>query len=353
MFDESKSVPAEGGTAVLGMDSERVEHREGTTARRTAWSRLRVLGALPSGYRRRITDAWPEAEVRIGVSTALCTHVQADAVLVWDCTDDDLVNFVERQPSISWVHTRAVGVDPRLLAITADRGITLTNGRGGHGQAVAEYAMAVILAHLKRLPELHRAQQARCWTEPAPRLAELQGKTVGILGTGDLGSCTARLLRPFGVRTIGIRRQQLAAPDMDELCTPRDLSDVLPRLDVLVIAAPSTPQTRHMIGARELAQLRPSALLVNIGRGAVVDEAALVGALRSQQLAGAALDVFAREPLPPESPLWSMPNVTISPHCADHTIETDERCLAHYLDNVALVRAGKAPLGTVHPDPGY
>jgi phosphoglycerate dehydrogenase-like enzyme len=299
---------------------------------------LRINGALPAGFLDRIRNSWPEARIVTG-------DVPADAVLIWDYTLPYRLEPVPR-----WVHTRAVGIDDVLLPY-AGRTV-LTNGRGTKGPAIGEYVVAAILAHYKRLPELVRAGDSRTWHEPFV-LTELGGKTVGIVGTGDNGRAIARLLRPFGVGLIGVRRRSDPVPEMDEVHTVADLPKVLPRCDVLVLATPLTPLTRGLIGAAELDLLPAGALLVNIGRGAVADEPAMVAALRHGRLGGAALDVFGTEPLPANSPLWRAPNVLISPHCADITAPTVERCLVAYLENVRLVRAGRAPRWIVDPAAGY
>jgi phosphoglycerate dehydrogenase-like enzyme len=272
-------------------------------------------------------------------------------VLAWDYDPAPLMRLLGTPRPPRWVHTRAAGVDPSLAALAARAGTVLTTGSGAHGAAVAEHVVALVLAHLRRIPDLVRAQQARQWPGDFP-VSELRGRLAGLIGAGDLGRCTARLLQAFGARVRGLRRVAAPVPEMPEMHGADALPEFLAGLEVLVIAAPLTPETRGMIGPAELGRLAPGCLLVNVGRGPIVEEAALVAALQSGHLGGAALDVFDTEPLPPSSPLWSLPNVLVSPHCADLTAQTAERCLSQYLNQVSAFRRGAA-LRAVDPALGY
>jgi phosphoglycerate dehydrogenase-like enzyme len=308
-----------------------------------AGPRLRIVGEIPVAYAERIAAAWQPGLVTDGPGTA---------ILAWDYAVETLVGMLTADAGVQWVHTRAVGVDPRLLRLVAARGVLLSNGSGAHGAAIAEYVVAALLAHYKRIPELLAAARDRTWREPFP-MAELGSKTVAVIGLGDLGRSTARLLCAFGARVLGVRREGGPVAGVDEVVPAERLRDVLPRADAVVLATPLTERTRGMIGAAELALLPPHAYLVNVGRGPVVDEAALVAALRSGSLAGAALDVFDDEPLPPASPLWQVPNLLVSPHCSDATAETDGRALDGFLRNVERFRTGQPLAGLVEPGRGY
>lgn len=313
--------------------------------------RLQILGDLPSGYRERIQRAWPEVDLVGAAGAASAGHAgHADAVLAWDYAPGELVALVSADRPPQWIHTRAVGLDPAVVSAAGGAGAVLTNGAGAHGPAVAEHVVAVVLAALRRLPELVHAQQAHRWDDLPVR--ELGGRLAGVLGTGDLGRCTARLLRAFGVRVRGLRRVPAPVPEMDAVYGPEQLAEFLTGLDLLVIAVPLTPLTRHMVGSAELARLASGSVVVNVGRGPVLDTEALVTALGTGRVAAASLDVFAEEPLPPHSPLWSVPNLFITPHCADLTPQTDERALAGYLDLVRRYRDG-ADLSGVDLRLGY
>jgi len=238
------------------------------------------------------------------------------------------------------VHFRRVGVpDSTLNVFRQFPQVQLTTGSGASGIAVAEHALALLLSLLKRLPELGNYQAERAWRHDFTA-AELHGQTVCIVGLGDVGRSTARLLRAFGVRILGVRRGGEPLPEVDEMHTPATLANVLRRSSILILAATLTAETRKMIGAAELALLPPGALVINVARGAVMDELALVESLRDGHLGGAGLDVLVDEPPPPESPLWDMPNVILTPHSAAHTRGTDDRAVALFLDNLERFRRG-------------
>jgi phosphoglycerate dehydrogenase-like enzyme len=305
--------------------------------------RLGLVGQLPDAYSQRLLERFPEVEIADGA---------LDAVLFWGRPLDRVVEIVRSQPDLAWVHQRAAGVQPKLLEALSGHPTVLTKGTGAHGPAIGEYVAAVVLAFYKNLPGLFRLQE-RCQWAGDFAFRELAGQTVGIMGLGSAGSSTARVLRGFGVHLRGLRRISSPAPDVDELFGPADLGRFLDRLDVLVIAAPLTAATEGLIGGHELARLRRGALLVNVGRGPIVDEAAMLAALESGQLGGAALDVFDTEPLPPDSPLWRTPNVIISPHCADSTPESPQRSFDIFLDNLGRFLLREPLLNIVDRQEGY
>jgi phosphoglycerate dehydrogenase-like enzyme len=177
-------------------------------------------------------------------------------------------------------------------------------------------------------------------------MKELRGRTAGVVGLGDLGGSIAQALAAFGVHVLGVRRVPRPAPHVERVFARNQLDELLSLLDILVLAAPLTGDTQQLIGRDELARLPEGAFLVNVGRGELVDESALIDALGSGHLAGAALDVFQTEPLPADSPLWHLPNVFISPHCADNTPQSLERAMEIFLDNLDRFRHG-APLRNV------
>ncbi len=317
--------------------------------------RVRTFG-MPDGHLAKdVEAAWPEADF-----TEAPAHAGPGddrdggytAALVWECESDRLTRFVATQTALRWLHTTASGLPPDVRTALAARGdVTVTNGAGTHGRAVAEHVVAVTLAHLKRLPDLMAAQRTADWRPPAAE--ELSGLRAGVVGLGDLGRCTARLLGAFGTEVVGLRRGAAPVPEVSATYGPRSWEQFYDGLDLLVVCAPLTEQTSGMVGRRQLALLRPGALLVNVGRGPVVDEGALIEALRAGRLAGAALDVFATEPLPASSPLWSTPGVLITPHCADATAGTSRRGLRLLLDNIARHRSGSALRNVVDVARGY
>lgn len=303
---------------------------------------------LPSDAAKRITRQFPRVEVLRDDNAQ-----EVDAVFAWEMDARRIERVLRANPSLRWVHIAMAGVPPPLIKALEGHPAVLTNSKT-HGQPLAEWAVGAVLAHYKRFDDLSERKGRREWPERY-EVEELAGRTAGIVGLGDLGLSTARLLRCFGVRVLGVRRGEngLLPEEVDVVYPRADLQGFLRELDVLVLAAPLTAETRGMIGATELAWLKPGAYLVNISRGALVDEAALVGALRSGQLSGAALDVFAREPLPAESPLWDLPGVRISPHSADRTPATVERTLAFFEQNLRRVLAGEPPHNVVDRARGY
>jgi phosphoglycerate dehydrogenase-like enzyme len=259
-----------------------------------------------------------------------------------------------RAPRLRWLHSRSAGLDrvlfPELLASPA----VVTNGKGAFSAALAEFVAAAVLFFAKDLRRLVRSQAERRW-DPF-EMQPLAGQRLGIVGYGDIGRAVAARLRPFGMRVAAVRRQAAAAapePLLDELVPRERLSQLLQRCDYGVLALPLTPETRGLIDARALAALPPTAVLINVGRGAVVDEAALVAALRARRLRGAALDVFETEPLPEGHPFYSLENVLLSPHCADNVPGWIEGGMQVFLDNLERYRRGEPLANLVDKARGY
>jgi len=305
-----------------------------------------ILGELHPDYVTLLARRCPE------VTVLPAEHAAIDALVVWDLDVALAVTAIEQHPQLEWVHLRWAGVPREVLAALDGRAIPLTNGSGAHGVAMGEYVVGVVLAHYKGLHEMHAAQLRSEWIHGFP-MRELRGQRVGIVGLGDLGGSIARVLRPFGVHVRGLRRSGGQSPDVDEVFQPAQLDAFLAGLDILVIAAPLTRETAGLIGASQLARLARGALLVNVGRAAIVDEGAMLAALRSGQLGGAALDVFSSEPLAADSELWREPNVFISPHCADATPQSLERGLELFLDNVERFGRGEPLRNVVDRQAGY
>jgi phosphoglycerate dehydrogenase-like enzyme len=264
-----------------------------------------------------------------------------------------MTDFREQAPRLRWVqltHAGAERVDPRLI----EQGITFTTAGGLAATPIAEFVMAYVLMFSKGWPGLFRSQQQHRYARFMPR--EVLGKTVGIVGMGYIGGEVARLAKAFGCRVIGMRRSfTQRGPDAvaDEGVPPGDLDYLLAESDFVVIAAPLTAETRGMIGAEQLRRMKRSAYLINIARGALVDEAALIQALKEGVIAGAGLDVFAQEPLPPESELWDLDNVLISPHVSGGTEIYNKRATDIFCDNLRRFLAGQPLFNVVDPARGY
>ncbi|MET8946772.1 D-2-hydroxyacid dehydrogenase [Streptomyces sp. NPDC004542] len=279
----------------------------------------------------------------------------ADALLAWWPMSRAVAAAWPDDPEKAprWVHVAAAGVDPFLFpALVEDEGVALTNSRGVYDQPIAEYVLALILALAKDLPGTWEHQRRHDWR---PRDSErIGGRTVLVWGTGAIGRATARLLRAAGMRVSGAGRTARADDaDFGTVHGPATLRGALAEAHYVVLAAPLTPDTRGMVDASVLASMRPGARLVNVGRGALVDEEALVAHLAEGKLAGAALDVFRREPLPAGSPLWDMPGVIVSPHTAGEVTSWRADLADLFLDNLRRRLADRPLRNLVDKRRGY
>lgn len=257
-------------------------------------------------------------------------------------------------PELAWVQTTSAGIDG--LATDALRGrtdIVVTTARGVHGDQMAEHTLSLILALTRALPRFLRQQARREWKRQA--LPDLAGRTVCIVGYGTIGERIGALCRAVGLRVIGVRRTAGHAPTPDgvEVVSVADLDAVLPRADYVVLVLPRTAETLGLMDRTRLARMRPGSFLINVGRGGTVDEAALLEALRNGPLEGAALDVFAEEPLPPTSPLWDLPNLIVTPHVAAASPRYFEQVFRVFADNLGRFVRGEPLRHVADPGHGY
>jgi len=241
---------------------------------------------------------------------------------------------------IRWIHALGAGVEHFPFDLLRRRDIVVTNSRGVYAEALAEFVIAAMLWFAKDLRRLLQNQNARRW-EPYT-VHRLEGATVGIIGYGAVGRAVARRAEAFATRVLTLRRHEGMA-----------LDELIPSSDYLVLSAALTPETRGLIDAKRIASMRPTAVLINVSRGTVVDEAALIEALRSRRIRGAALDVFEVEPLPPAHPLWTLDNVLISPHTADHAADSHARAIDLFLGNLERFQKGEPLANVVDKDLGY
>jgi phosphoglycerate dehydrogenase-like enzyme len=253
---------------------------------------------------------------------------------------EGLVEALRRGPRIRWVQGRNAGAGEQVaaaarLAPTEVERVTVTTAAGVHAGPLAEFCLLGLLAFVKALPRLERDRAERHWPEHERPGRELRGATLLLLGLGGVGREIARLAQGFGMRVLGVRRDpSQEVPEVDEVHTPDDLPALAGRADHLAVSLPLTDATRHLVDAAVLDALPSDAVVVNVGRGAVVDEQALIERLSDGSLAGAALDVFEREPLPQDSPLWALPNVVLSPHDTALVPAEPERVMDLFLDNL-------------------
>ena len=276
----------------------------------------------------------------------------AEILLGWDFAAADLEKAWAAADRLRWIHWSGAGVDAALFPALCASDVVLTNARGLFDRAIAEYVLGFVLAFAKRLPETLALQRTRTWSHRlTPRL---EGQVVTLLGVGGIGRVTARLLKALGMKTIGIgRRTRSQDMDFDEVWSIDELSATLPRSDYLISSLPATPQTKQVLNATTLALLKPGAYFVNVGRGHSVDERALIAALKTGQLAGAALDVFTSEPLPPTDPLWALDNVIVSPHMSGDFVGYEPEQAAVFFTNLERYEAGLPLYNEVDKNAGY
>ena len=274
-------------------------------------------------------------------------------------------------PHLAWVQAVSAGINQLLEHPLWQRGIRLTTASGIHAVPIAEHVLAMMLAWARRLPVAWRCQAAREWGMSCVdsfHISELRGATLGIVGYGSIGRHLARLASQLGLRILAVKRTPIreevggwgepgvgdpAGEIPERIYGPGDWYEMLPQCDFVVTSVPLTPATRHLIGSRELAAMKRSAFLINIARGEVVDEEALIRALREGTIAGAGLDVFANEPLPADSPLYGMDNVILTPHVAGHSARYYDRLALLFAENLARYADGRPLLNLVDRERGY
>jgi D-2-hydroxyacid dehydrogenase (NADP+) len=267
------------------------------------------------------------------------------------------LDLITQAPNLRWLQHWGAGVDwllrrPEVAAL--DR-LTITTGSGIHAVPITEHIFGFLLAFGRGIHRAVRCQTRKEWQSPAwDQLFELPGKTMLLIGVGAIGERTAKVATALGMRVLGVRRDpSMPAPGVEAMYSPAHLPDLLPQADFVVLTTPLTPETYHLIGARELQSMKQTAYLINIGRGATVDEDALVQALQEDWIAGAGLDVCEVEPLPASSPLWEMENVIITAHYAGATPSYDERALPIFLGNLKRYIAGEPLHNVVDKRLGY
>lgn len=263
----------------------------------------------------------------------------------WPDRSSAFLGACTRAPNLEWLQTFSAGTDHPIFGTIRDAGATLTNSSGSSAPSIAQTVMLYLLALSRDLPGLGRAQAARRWETASAQ--DLDGLRLGIVGLGEIGSEVARLATAFGMDVVGLRRTVRG----DEICetwTIDRLHELLGRSDAIVVAAPLNAETNGLFDATAFAAMRPGAWFVNVGRGEIVDEEAMVAALHSGHVGGAGLDVFATEPLPADSPLWAFPNVIITPHSSGTTDRSRIRSVDQFIDNFRRWTADEALRNVTH-----
>lgn len=262
-----------------------------------------------------------------------------------------------RAPKLAWVHSATAGVERVLVPAAAGRGLLITNARGVFSDPIAEYVVMMILATIRRLPQLLWLQRERTW-QPLPA-TEMRDITVGIVGFGSIGQAVASLSLAFGARVMATRRSEAPIPEgrgleaMDRILRHDQLPELLAESDMVVLALPLTRDTTNLFDGPMLARMRPGSWLINVARGGLVDERALRTALRMGPMAGAVLDAFKEEPLPPDSPLYGLSNLIITPHTSWTSGRVLDRSIELFRDNLLRYIAGQPLLNVVDTTKGY
>lgn len=269
-----------------------------------------------------------------------------------DWAYDFYKDIVEKGDSIKWIQSLSAGVDMLPMDLTKERGIVVTNASGIHKIQISENVFGYMLMFVRGLNKFYELQKEKKW-DKSIRTTELYEKTMGVIGAGSIGSEIARLGKAFGMRVIGLRKSGRPEEFYDVMYNNDGLKELLSQSDFVVSCIPLTPETRHMLGEEEFKIMKASAYFINISRGGVVDEKALIKALGEGWIKGAGLDVFEEEPLPSDSPLWDMPNVIITPHVAGLTDRYMERAMALFNDNLDRYLKGESLVNVVDPDKGY
>lgn len=336
---------------------------------------IEVLSTLR--FTNNLLDTLRAVSPRLHVIQQTCHDVgEVAAALTSHPTVEVLYTFhvppgaTELAPRLEWVQLHSAGADHILDSPLMDSQVSITTTSGIHAIPIAEYVFASILAHRWRVPHWTHCQRKGQWPSGRWNLyarSELRASTLGVVGYGSIGREVGRLGQAFGMRVVALRRSaergkegyavdKTGDPDgaiPDRFYPPEALYEMLADCDYVVIALPLTPATTHYISERELRAMKSTAYLVNVARGAIVDEAALIKALREGWIAGAGLDVFEEEPLPADSPLWELETALISPHVAGFTRRYDERAAALFAQNLARYLAGEPLLNLVDKTRGY
>ncbi len=313
--------------------------------------KILILANLEDRHIAQIKAIAPEAELMVTTdrNKAVSLAPEAEIMVGWNLPRE----AIAQAPNLKWIHSTAAGVDQLLFPEVLEREILVTTSSGIHAIPLCEHVFAMMLALSRRLHYAIRQQIHRRWDRRGSVGGELGGGTLGILGLGHIGVELAKRAVAFEMRVIGTKRTPSPVPFVERVLPPEGLDEVLMESDVVVIALPLTPQTRGLIGERELRLMKPTAFLINVGRGPIVQERALIRALREGWIAGAALDVFEQEPLPADSPLYDLENVILTPHVAGTSPRYMDRAIPLFCENLGRYLRGEPLLNVVDKKRGY
>jgi D-2-hydroxyacid dehydrogenase (NADP+) len=298
---------------------------------------LLILDKQADAYMQALGSGFSEVQIHAAATEEQAGDfiTKANIILTFKISDE----LLQRASSLRWIQSLSTGVDAFVRLPSLKKEVLLTSLRGIHGPQMSEMAVLLMLALNRHFPEIIRNQDKGTWKSWPAEL--LYRKKVGILGLGVTGEAIARKCRDFGMVVYGVRRSKKELEFVDRLFGPEELTRVAREVDFLIIVVPSTSQTYKMVGAEVLSSMKRSAFLINLARGEVVDEEALIGALESGKIAGAALDVFCQEPLPQEHPFWRMKNVIITPHMGGTSTIYVEQALSVFEENLRRYLRGE------------
>jgi phosphoglycerate dehydrogenase-like enzyme len=278
----------------------------------------------------------------------------AEVILAWGAKREVLEQLLAATPKLKWIHSRSAGLDGLLFPALRESPVPLTNGRGVFSQSLGEYVVGAVLFFAKDFRRMLRSQKEGKWD--AFSVTEVRGQTLGIVGYGDIGRAIAKRAKALEMNVLALRRRpELSAGDpyVSKVYGFDQKKEMIGQCDYVVSALPLTPETRHFVNAADFAAMKPSAVFMNVGRGPVVDEPALIEALRKGQIKGAALDVFEQEPLRAGHPFYGMENVLMSAHCADNTATWLDDAMLFFYENLGRFRNGQPLLNVVDKHAGY
>jgi len=306
-----------------------------------------VRGALSPTERELIAGAYPQSDIIAAEKGEFLRHLP-EADIVWGALRPEQIALGKR---LRLIQVLSAGVDHMLSPELAATEAVLCTSSGIHQETIAEHVFGLMLCLARGFPAHILGQQQKSWNSGESML--LHGQTLGLLGFGAIGQAIGQRAKAFGMTVLAVRKHPTASPYADEVFPDSEVDQVLPRVKHLVVALPLTPDTTLLLNRERLSLLPRGAYLYNIARGSIIDEVALADLLQNGHLGGAGLDVFVEEPLPSHSPLWSMSNVIITPHCAGSLPNYRERALAIFLENLRHLRLGQPLVNVVDKRAGY
>jgi phosphoglycerate dehydrogenase-like enzyme len=302
-----------------------------------------ITQEIEQAHSTKIKEILPDWDVFIGKERSVWgKHVKdAEIIVGWKKGMEE--ECFQENSSLRWVQSWSAGINSVPLLQFEENHVQLTSANGVHAYPISETIFAFMLGLTRKIHTYVRNQEEKKWHHSDVRL-EIHEKTIGIIGVGAIGRETAKIAKAFGMKVLGVRRSGMTEDYVDEMYTTEELETALPRCDYVVVTLPLTKDTRGLFGQKQFSLMKPSSYFINIGRGETVDEDDLIQALEEKQIAGAGLDVFTKEPLSEESPLWKMENVIITPHTSGSTEHYNQRVIEDiFIPNLKNYKEGNTP----------